>query len=104
MSNNTISSGVDHRQSDCDESQTESTPDDQDQLPHQDPDRLQEVYEQVGTIAATATYFDISAMTARTWLIRHDIFDPDTDGLEMSAQQLQELDPEDVGLPPRGER
>lgn len=100
----TTTFGVDHRQSDPDESQTEFTPDDQDQPPHRDANRLREVYEQVDTIAATAAYFNISAMTARRWLIYHDIFDPDTDGLTIPAQQLQELEPEDVGLPPRGER
>ncbi|RBI59519.1 hypothetical protein DMJ13_23245 [halophilic archaeon] len=100
----TTTFGEEPRQSDPSESQGESTPDDQDQPPYRDPDQLHEVYEQVGTIAATATYFDISAMTARTWLIRHDIFDPDTDGLTMPAQQLQKLEPGDVGLPSRGER
>ncbi|RBI60000.1 hypothetical protein DMJ13_20150 [halophilic archaeon] len=102
MSNNTTSSGVTDHHSDREASQAQS--DDCSQPPYRDPDRLREVYDQKGTIAATATYFDISAMTARTWLIKFDIFDPDTDGLEMPAQQLQELDPEDVGLPPRGER
>ena len=102
MSNNTAGSGVTDHHTDPEASEPES--DDCSQPPYQDPGRLREVYEQEGTIAATAVYFDISAMTVRTWLIKFDIFDPDTDGVEMPAQRLQELDPEDVGLPPRGER
>ncbi|WP_440009006.1 hypothetical protein [Halomicrococcus sp. SG-WS-1] len=99
----TTTSGASDTHDDPQDSQTTSD-DDQDQPPYRDPDRLQEVYEREETIAATAIHFDISYRTARTWLIRHDIFDPDTDGITSPAQQLRELDPADVGLPPRGER
>ncbi|WP_440008997.1 hypothetical protein [Halomicrococcus sp. SG-WS-1] len=104
MSNNTTTSGVDDRQNSPPESETNSTTTRDDQPPYRDPDCLQAVYEQEETIAGTADYFDVSPMTARTWLIRHDLFDPDTDGIPALYRRLQALEPEDVGLPPRGER
>ncbi|WP_440009078.1 hypothetical protein [Halomicrococcus sp. SG-WS-1] len=106
MSNNPTTSGEDPQQSDPDKSEPDATAtsDDHDQPPYRDPDRLRAVYEQEETIAATATHFDVSDRTARTWLIRHDLFDPDSDGIPAPYRRLQALEPDDVGLPPLGER
>ncbi|WP_266082728.1 hypothetical protein [Haladaptatus caseinilyticus] len=68
------------------------------------PDRLQETYDRIGTIAGTASHFGISESTARTWLIHHGIYDPETDGIPAPAERLKELHPEDLGLTPLGER
>ena len=75
-----------------------------DQQPYRDPNQLREVYKQEETITGTAAHFDISAMTARTWLIHHDIFDPDIDGLAMPHERLKELDPEDVDISGGGDQ
>jgi hypothetical protein len=72
--------------------------------PYRNPSHLEEVYTQVGTIAGTASSFGISEATARTWLIRYDFYDPETDGLPTPSEQLQKLTPEDLGLSPIGER
>ncbi|WP_433633973.1 hypothetical protein [Halomicrococcus sp. NG-SE-24] len=106
MSNNPTASGEDPQQSDPDkpEPETNVTTTRDDQPPYRNPDRLRAVYEREETIAGTATHFDVSYRTARTWLIRHDIFDPDSDGIPAPYRRLQALEPDDVGLPPLGER
>ncbi|MCO8256860.1 hypothetical protein NKF26_23870, partial [Haladaptatus sp. AB618] len=50
-----------------------TTTDELEQHPYRDPDRLQTAYEQAGTIAGTATYFDVSETAARIWLIHYGI-------------------------------
>lgn len=71
--------------------------------PYRDPEQLQTVYDEVGTIAGTAAHFDVSDTTARIWLIHHGIYDPEIQGVDSVANQLEELSPEDLGLPPLGE-
>lgn len=92
----TTSSGVTDHHSDTEKFQ--STSENCSQQPYRDPNHLREIYEQEETITGTAAHFDIAPMTARTWLIHHDIFDPDTDGLSMPHERLKELDPEDVDI------
>ena len=74
------------------------------QHPYRDPERLRTAYEQAGTIAGTAAYFDVSETAVRMWLIHYGIYDPNTQGLSAFADRLEELSPEDLGLPPLGER
>lgn len=62
------------------------------------------VYDQVETIAGTASRFGISETTARKWLIQQNIYEPETDGRPVLADLLDELLPEDLGLTPLGER
>ena len=81
-----------------------TTADELERHPYRDPDRLQTAYEQAGTIAGTAAHFDVSETAARIWLIHYGIYDPDTQGLSQVADRLEELSPEDLGLPPLGER
>ena len=81
-----------------------TTADELKQHPYRDPDRLRTAYEQAGTITGTAARFNVSETAVRIWLIRYGIYDPDTQGLSQVANQLEELTPEDLGLPPSGER
>ncbi|SIR97176.1 hypothetical protein SAMN05421858_4862 [Haladaptatus litoreus] len=73
------------------------------QHPYRDPEQLQTVFEQAGTIADTAAHFDISQTTARLWLIQYELYDPERQGMSSVANRLEELSPEDLGLPPLGE-
>ncbi len=81
-----------------------TTPDDLEHHPYRDPEQLRTVYDRVGTIVGTAAHFDVSETTARNWLIHHEIYDPRVQGVSSVAAQLEELSPEDLGLPPLGER
>lgn len=81
-----------------------TTADELERHPYRDPDRLQTAYEQAGTIAGTAAHFDVSETTARIWLIIHEMYDPEKQGLSQVANRLEKLSPEDLGLPPLGER
>lgn len=71
---------------------------------YQNPSTLKNAFEREGTIIGTADYFDIAPATCRKWLLRYDLYKPESEGLENPAQQLSELDPEDVGLKAIGER
>ena len=73
------------------------------QHPYRDPERLRAAFEQAGTIAGTAAHFDVSQTTARLWLIQYGLYDPEQQGMSSVANQLEELSPEDLGLPPLGE-
>lgn len=81
-----------------------TTVDKLEQHPYRDPDRLQTAYKQAGTIAGTATHFNVSPTTIRLWLICYEMYDPERQGLSQVANQLEELSPEDLGLSPLGER
>jgi hypothetical protein len=81
-----------------------TTADELEQHPYRDPDRLRTAYEQAGTIVGTAAHFDVSETAVRMWLIHYGIYDPETQGLTQVANRLEELSPEDLGLPPLGER
>jgi hypothetical protein len=83
---------------------TLTTPRGLEKYPYRDPSRLQEVFDQIGTIAGTASHFGIVEATARIWLIHYDIYDPETEGLTAPTERLEKLAPEDVGLCPLGER
>lgn len=71
---------------------------------YQNPSTLKNAFEREGTIIGTADYFGIAPATCRKWLLRYDLYEPESEGLENPAQQLSELDPEDVGLKAIGER
>jgi hypothetical protein len=71
---------------------------------YQNPSTLKSAFEREGTIIGTANYFGIAPATCRKWLLRYDLYEPESEGLENPAQQLSELDPEDVGLKAIGER
>ncbi len=81
-----------------------TTADELKQHPYRDLDRLRTTYEQAGTIAGTAAHLDVSETAVRMWLIHYEIYDPGTEGLSNAADRLEELSPEDLGLPPLGER
>jgi hypothetical protein len=70
------------------------------QHPYRDPEKLRTVFEQSGTIAGTAAHFDVSQTTARLWLIQYGLYDPEQQGLSSVANRLEDLLPEDLGLPP----
>ncbi len=74
-----------------------------DRHPYRDPNQLRAAYEDTGTIAGTAAHFDVSETTARMWLIRYEIYDPDIQGLSALADRLEDLLPEDLGLSPLDE-
>ena len=71
---------------------------------YRDPSVLEDVFQREGTITGTADYFDIAPATCRKWLLRYEIYEPDSQGLETPAQQLSRLGPEDIGLKAIGER
>jgi len=71
---------------------------------YRNPSVLEEAFEREGTIIGTADYFDIAPATCRKWLLRYEIYQPESHGLDTPAQQLSKLDPEDVGLKAIGER
>ena len=71
---------------------------------YRNPSILEDAFQREGTIIGTADHFDIAPATCRKWLLRYEIYDPDSQGLETTAQKLSNLDPEDVGLKPIGER
>ena len=86
------------------QSSTASIAKNSDAYPYRSSDQLQAVYNRTKTIAGTAERFEIAEATARKWLIHHGIYDPETDGLSVLAEQLEEIEPEDLGLKPLGER
>ncbi len=73
------------------------------QHPYRDPEKLRAAFEQAGTIAGTAAHFNVSQTTARLWLIQYELYDPEQQRMSSVANQLEELSPEDLGLPPLGE-
>lgn len=78
----------------------DSSPDEE----YHNPIILEETFNREGTIIGTADYFGIAPATCRKWLLRYDLYEPESDGLENPAQQLSELNPEDIGLNAIGER
>lgn len=71
---------------------------------YQNPTVLEEAFNREGTIIGTADHFGIAPATCRKWLLRYELYQPESQGLETPAQQLSKLDPEDVGLKAIGER
>jgi hypothetical protein len=67
---------------------------------YRNPEHLEAVFDEKGTIVHTGNHFDVSEATARRWLIEFEIYDPDTDGVKQPALLLEKLSPEDVGLTP----
>ena len=67
---------------------------------YRNPEHLEAVFDEKGTIVHTGNHFDVSEATARRWLIEFEIYDPDTDGVRQPALLLEKLSPEDVGLTP----
>ena len=65
---------------------------------HQNREHLEAVFKQKGNIAHTAVHFDISETTARRWLIRFDLYDPETQGVGQTALMLESMSLEDAGL------
>lgn len=65
---------------------------------YRNPEHLEAVFDEKGTIVHTGNHFDVSETTARRWLIEFGIYDPDTDGVKQPALLLEKLSPEDVDL------
>lgn len=89
------------------ESESEGENED-DYAPHRDPERLEPAYERFGTLDKTANYFGVSPPTIRKYLREYGLYTSEykTDDGECSIRpcQLKDVGPEDVGLPPIGER
>lgn len=89
------------------EGESESEGDD-DYAPHRDPERLEPVYERFGTLYETANHFGVSSPTIRKHLKRYGLYTPESEtedtGYLVHPRELEKMSPEDVGLPPIGER
>ena len=74
---------------------------------YKDTEQLREAYEQAGTIEGTAEILGCSSGTARIYLIKNDLYEPELtpspDG-PVRASEIASASPEDVGLPPIGKR
>ena len=107
VSNQHESSTYDRQQHQHD-SESEDGSESDDYAPHRDPKRLEPVYERFGTLYETANYFGVSSPTIRKHLKRHDLYTPEsnaeTEEGRISSYDLENMNPEDVGLPPIGER
>lgn len=91
------------------ESETEGESEsDDDYAPHRDPECLEPVYERFGTLYETANYFGVSSPTIRKYLKKHGFYTPKSEtedtGYLVHPRELEKMSPEDVGLPPIGER
>ena len=75
-----------------------------DDAPHRNPVHLEQTYERFGTIDDTATYFDVSTTTIRKYLRQYGLYTSEESGCPIRARDLNDMSPEDVGLPPIGER
>ena len=79
-----------------------------DYAPHRDPERLKPVYERFGTLDETATHFDVSTTTIRKHLKKHELYTPKSGAedreFQISPYDLADMCPEEIGLPPIGER
>ena len=77
-----------------------------DDAPHRDPELLERAYERFGTLDDTATYFDVSSTTIRKHLRKNDLYtlESETEDSTIRARDLENMNPEDVGLSPLGER
>lgn len=77
------------------------------EAPYRDRDRLKTVYEQHDTIDATANFFDVSSTTIRNYLCDFGLHVPESEAEDAShpvrAREIEDMDPEDVGLAPLGE-
>ena len=72
------------------------------QRPYRNEERMKAAYEECGTIQDTADYFDIAPSTARKYLVRFELYEPETEG-PVRAIDLENASPEDIGLAPIGE-